>query len=104
VHKHEDELVARNQIVIKSILKWLVGIAAVVIAGLILFGVKDFSENRTAIQGAINAHETRLVRVETILDDVRADLVEIKQITKDIRQDQVRRNNIERSSKAKADR
>jgi hypothetical protein len=100
VHKNTEEY-PPNFVVIKTVLKWIAGIAAVLIASFLILMIKTSMDTKVEITTNLAAHDARIIKVETTLQFLTEDIKEIKSLTKDIRNDQVRRQDLERPPKAK---
>ena len=75
------------------IIKWMLGLAGIAFLGVVAFIGNSFSQELRAIQLELreiqkdgNASKERLSVVETIIDNIRDDVTEIKQDVKDTQQ------------------
>ncbi len=95
---HKEECPPEN-LVVRSVLKWIAGIVAIFVASILLLFVKTSIDTKVEIASNLAAHDARIVKVETTLQFLTEDIKEIKSLTKEIRNDQVRRQAFERPPK-----
>jgi len=77
--------------VIKVVLKWVAGIAAVLIAGFTLMAARQHFDSKADILKLLNAHEVRITKVETCIGFMSEDIKEIKGLTQKVYDNQVKR-------------